>query len=172
MVRTLKSFFSCPAALLGFFLLGFPLPAHASEPVPALSPHEHFQRPETCTKCHLRSQDALAPDRFSTDSNAICLDCHRKESLGRSHPVGVGPRGKPKPMKIPEAFRLDAGGRLMCLTCHTAHGPFLSPGPSFPGQEMFTPGNGGGPGYKTFFLRRTSPEDGFAALCRACHGDL
>jgi hypothetical protein len=82
------------------------------------------------------------------------------------------PRREKSPMKIPETFRLTADGRLMCLTCHTAHGPYLSPNPSFPGQAPNELGDGHGQGYKTYYLRRASPKDGFAVLCRACHGNL
>ncbi len=115
----------------------------------------------------------LSPDRFTSESDDFCLECHRRESLGRSHPRGtVAPRATP-PLKVPEPFRLSSDGRLMCLTCHAAHGPYLSATPSFPGQGRYDESaTGGGSGYKTYYLRRVGPGEGFAALCHACHGEL
>jgi hypothetical protein len=144
--------------------------ANASQSLSSHAPHDHFQNPEACPKCHVFAEGVLAPDRFLPDSDGFCLGCHRKESLGRSHPVNVGRREKSPTMKIPGAFRLGSDGRLLCLTCHAAHEPYLSANPSFPGQAPFTSEDGARTGYKTYYLRRTSPKDGFAALCMACHG--
>jgi predicted CXXCH cytochrome family protein len=67
--------------------------------------------------------------------------------MGRSHPVNVRPEEKYRKMKVPADLRLDDDGRIMCLTCHTAHGSYVS-----------------------YFLRRSSPDRGFEVLCEACHG--
>jgi predicted CXXCH cytochrome family protein len=110
-------------------------------------PHAHFRNPDQCPNCHLSRGSPPEPGRFSTAADAVCLECHTKDSTGRSHPVNVRPEEKFRKMKVPADLRLDDDGRIMCLTCHTAHGPYVS-----------------------FFLRRSSPDRGFEVLCEACHG--
>jgi predicted CXXCH cytochrome family protein len=110
-------------------------------------PHAHFRNPDQCPKCHLSPGSPSGPGRFSTEADAVCLECHTKESMGLSHPVNVRPGEKPRKMKVPADLRLDDDGRIMCLTCHTAHGS-----------------------YESYFLRRSSPNRGFEVLCEACHG--
>lgn len=144
----------------------------ASDYYPRGNPHAHFQNPQQCPKCHIYHRSQLEPERISTEADAVCLGCHRKESLGRSHPVNVRPREKYWKMKVPPDFRLDDDGRIMCLTCHTAHGAYLSTVKSFPKAVPFPTNSSGGPYYKTFFLRRSSPTLGAAVLCDACHEKL
>jgi len=110
-------------------------------------PHAHFRNPDQCPKCHLSPGSQAGPGRFSTEASAVCLGCHAEGSMGRSHPVNVRPEEKYRKMKVPADLRLDDDGRIMCLTCHTAHGPYVS-----------------------YFLRRTGPDRGFEVLCEACHG--
>ncbi len=110
-------------------------------------PHAHFRNPAQCPKCHLSRDSRPDPGRFSTEADAVCLECHAKESLGRSHPSNVRPEEKYRKMNVPADLRLDDDGRIMCLTCHTAHGP-----------------------YAPCFLRRSGPGRGFELLCEACHG--
>ena len=119
----------------------------ASDGPPRGDPHAHFQNPDQCPKCHLSPGSPPGSGRFSTEADTVCLGCHTKESMRRSHPVNVGLEEKYRKMKAPADLRLDDDGRIMCLTCHTAHGPYLS-----------------------YFLRRSSPDGGFEALCEACHG--
>ncbi|OIP36106.1 MAG: hypothetical protein AUK27_02625 [Deltaproteobacteria bacterium CG2_30_66_27] len=111
------------------------------------NPHAHFQNAQQCPKCHLTYQGGMGPERFSTEADAVCLECHTKGTTGRSHPRNVRPEEKSRKMKVPSDLRLDDDGRIMCLTCHTAHGPYVSN-----------------------FLRRSSPDRGFETLCEACHG--
>jgi len=111
------------------------------------NPHAHFRNPDQCPKCHLFPGSQPAAGRFSTEANAVCLACHTKGSMGRSHPVNARPEEKYRDMKVPADLRLDDGGRIMCLTCHTAHGQYVS-----------------------YFLRRSGPGDAFDVLCEACHG--
>jgi len=111
------------------------------------NPHEHFRNPDVCPKCHLTPGSQPGPGRFSTEADAVCFGCHTKEGMGRSHPVNVRPDEKHRKMEVPADLRLNVDGRLMCLTCHTAHGPYVS-----------------------YFLRRSSPDGGFAVLCESCHG--
>jgi predicted CXXCH cytochrome family protein len=113
------------------------------------NPHAHFRNPDQCPKCHLSPGSQPDPGRFSTEADAVCFECHTKEGMGRSHPANVRPEEKyrNRKMKVPADLRLDDDGRIMCLTCHTAHGPHVS-----------------------YFLRRSSPDRGFEVLCEACHG--
>ena len=111
------------------------------------NPHAHFRTLGLCPKCHLSPGVQPGPGRFSTEADVVCLGCHTKEGMGRSHPVNVRPDEKYRKMAVPADLRLDDGGRLMCLTCHTAHGPYVS-----------------------YFLRRSSPDGGFEVLCESCHG--
>jgi predicted CXXCH cytochrome family protein len=119
----------------------------ASDGLQRGNPHAHFRNPDLCPKCHLSPGSSSGPNRFSTEADAVCLGCHPKESMGRSHPLNVRPEEKYRKMKVPADLRLDDDGRIMCLTCHTAHGSDVS-----------------------FFLRRSSPDRGFEVLCEACHG--
>jgi len=111
------------------------------------NPHAHFRNPDLCPKCHLSPGSPSGFGRISTDADAVCLGCHTKEGMGRSHPVNVRPEEKYRKMKVPADLKLDDDGRLMCLTCHTAHGPYVS-----------------------HFLRRSGPGRGFEVLCESCHG--
>lgn len=157
-------------ALAGVFC--FAVVLVASDGSPRGDPHAHFQNPEHCLKCHLTYQGRMDPDRFSIETDAFCLGCHKKESLGRSHPQNVRPREKYRKMKIPADFRLDEDGRIMCLTCHTAHGAYISTVKVYPKQSPFPTDSSGGPYYKTLFLRRSNPKEGWSSLCGACHENL
>lgn len=104
------------------------------------------------------------------DADGFCLECHRSEALGRSHPRHVRPRDRYWKMKVPEEYRLDDDGRILCLTCHEGHGKFLSTVRAFPGQRPEERrGTGGTSNYRTLYLRRSDPEQGFAPLCHGCH---
>jgi len=150
----------------------FALVLIASDYYPRGNPHAYFQAPASCPKCHVMIGGRPHPDRFSVDSDALCLGCHQLGNLGRTHPVNVRPGKKYWKMKVPDDFRLDDDGRLMCLTCHTAHGPYVSTTKAFPNQSAFSSGSSSGTYYKTFYLRRLDPNKGFAALCDACHEKL
>jgi predicted CXXCH cytochrome family protein len=131
-------------ALAGVLCLA---PALVASDGPRGNPHAHFRNPDQCPKCHLSAGSHLDPGRISTESDAVCLGCHAKGSMRRSHPVNMRPEEKYRKMKVPADLRLDDDGRIMCLTCHTAHGSYVS-----------------------YFLRRSSPDRGFEVLCEACHG--
>jgi len=133
------------AALAGLFCFAPALVA--SDGPRSGNPHAHFRNPDQCPKCHLSPGSPPGPGRFLTEADAVCLGCHAKESMGRSHPVNVRPEEKYRKMKVPADLRLDDDGRIMCLTCHTAHGSYVS-----------------------HFLRRSSPDRGSEVLCEACHG--
>ena len=132
------------AALAGLFCFASALVA--SDGPRSGNPHAYFRNPDQCPKCHLSAPSQPGPGRFSTGADAVCFGCHAKESMGRYHPVNVRPEEKYRKMKVPADLRLDDDGRIMCLTCHTAHGSYVS-----------------------FFLRRSSPDRGVEVLCEACH---
>jgi hypothetical protein len=75
-------------------------------------------------------------------------------------------------MVVPKDLPLDNEGRLFCLTCHNAHGPFLSPIRAYAVQEEENPDDPAGtkPAYRTYFARRSDPVRGFVLLCEECHG--
>jgi hypothetical protein len=160
-----------PAGLLPGLavVLCFALVLVAADFFPIGNPHAHFQNAQQCAKCHLSNRGKVEPDRFLTETDAVCFGCHRQDSLGRSHPVTVRPRDKYWKMKVPPDFRLDDDGRMICLTCHTAHGPFLSTVKAHPKQVPFSSNSSGGPYYKTLYLRMSNPKEGWANLCDACH---
>ena len=133
------------AALAG--VLFFAPALFASDEPRRGNPHAHFRNPDQCPKCHLSPGSQPAPGSFSTEADTVCLECHARGSMRRTHPVGVRPDEKYRKMKVPADLRLDDGGRIMCLTCHTAHGQYVS-----------------------YFLRRSGPDRGFDVLCEACHG--
>lgn len=111
------------------------------------NPHAYFRNPDQCLKCHLSTGTQVGPYRLSTEADAVCMECHPQGRMGRSHPTKARPEEKYRAMKVPADLPLDDDGRIMCLTCHTAHGPHAS-----------------------YFLRRSSPDRGFEVLCEACHG--
>jgi hypothetical protein len=83
--------------------------------------------------------------------------------------MDVRPADRYGKVKVPADLRLADDGRMLCLTCHAAHGAYFSAVRTFPGQAPEDPETSGGGRYRTFFLRRTHPERGFESLCEACH---
>lgn len=141
---------------------------------PAYNPHAHFRSNGMCPKCHLGPAGVPATDRFTGASTDFCLGCHSKEALGRSHPIGVRPRDRDRRMRIPADYRLADDGRMMCLTCHNAHGPFVSTVKTFLAQKPENADRAAGtpPYYRTLFLRRSDPVKGRSVLCDGCHERL
>lgn len=138
----------------------------------AADPHSHFRNPDGCRSCHAYRQSVLEPDRFVPGTDSLCLGCHSLEGLGITHPRNVRPGDAHHQMAVPKDLRLDSEGRMFCLTCHTAHGPFLSPTRAYAKQKASNPGAPAGtkPMYRTSFARRSDPVRGFVPLCEACHG--
>ncbi len=161
-------------ALVALPLL-LPVPASAASGGAAAKtadPHVHFQNADACPRCHASGRSALSPDRFLATADAFCLGCHSGPGLGISHPIHVRPGKAGRAMTVPDDFPLDQRGRLLCLTCHRAHGPFLSAQRAFPGQEPVGR-SGGDEGrllYRTYYVRRSDSVRGFAPLCEGCHG--
>jgi predicted CXXCH cytochrome family protein len=145
MIRGVRIRAGLLAALAGVFCLATGV--LASDGPRRGNPHAYFLNPDQCRKCHLYEGSQMAPGRISTGTDKVCLECHAKQSMGHTHPVNVRPEDKYRKMKVPADLRLDDDGRITCLTCHTAHGQYVS-----------------------YFLRRSSPDRGFEVLCEACHG--
>jgi len=141
---------------------------------PNYNPHASFREAASCPRCHPVVGGKPDPDRLLPASADLCLGCHSRESLGRSHPVGGRPREKYWKMRVPREFRLDDDGRMTCLTCHSAHGPFLSTVKVYPSQQPENPDASPGTPlyYKTRYVRRTDPVKGWAVLCDGCHEKL
>ena len=141
---------------------------------PRYNPHGVFGKTEKCGKCHIYYKEELEPTRFRPDCNDYCMECHTADQLGRSHPNRVRPKDKYWKMVVPPDYRLDDDGRIMCLTCHRAHGPFLSTVKAYLKQkpENVRPPEGVPAYYKTYFVRVTDPEKGYAVLCDGCHKKL
>ncbi|MGA1839422.1 MAG: cytochrome c3 family protein [bacterium] len=80
-----------------------------------------------CSLCHLSSETPPPDDKnhenrlWTRDEIGIgvCYKCHPKEKLGISHPVGIYPSGK---IRVPDVLPTGTEGRLLCITCHSAHG--------------------------------------------------
>ena len=157
---------SCP------FLLLLPSAGGEDVPGPASGPHLHFRYPDSCPRCHVLEEGALARERFVPGADAVCLGCHSPEGLGITHPTSGRPAAVRGGMTVPDDLPLDDEGRVFCLTCHRAHGPFLSTTRAFPSQEPEAAGSraAGERVYRTYFARRSDPVLGFAPLCEGCHG--
>ncbi len=139
---------------------------------PAYNPHAHFRANGMCPKCHLGPANAQRAARITGASSAYCLSCH-SGAMGRSHPIGVRPRDRGT-TRVPPDLLLDEGGRVMCLTCHDAHGPFVATTKAFATEEADNPERAPGTPlyYRTRFIRRSDPARGFAVLCSGCHENL
>lgn len=139
---------------------------------PAYNPHAHFRANGMCPKCHIGPAGAGHALRIAGASTAYCLSCH-SGAMGRSHPIGVRPRSRGT-TRIPPDLVLDEDGRIMCLTCHGAHEPFVAATKAFATEEPENADRAPGtaPYYRTRFVRRSDPARGFVVLCDACHEGL
>jgi hypothetical protein len=136
------------------------------------NPHSHFMDPASCPQCHVYHGSKLEKGRFLPGTDTFCLDCHSLEGLGITHPIAIRPGNGRRRMRVSADLPLDSEGKIFCLTCHYAHGPFLSSTRAFASQEAADPGVSAGskPAYRTYFARMSDPVRGFAPLCEACHG--
>lgn len=138
---------------------------------PGYNPHASFRDAATCPRCHPVAGGKPDTGRLLPGSAGFCLGCHTAEPLGRTHPIGARPRDKYGKMKIPGEFRLDADGRMTCLTCHSAHGRHLATVKAFPAQRPENPDAAPGTPlyYKTRYVRKADPVKAYAVLCYGCH---
>lgn len=162
-----------PLFLSGLFLGALLLFQGVSSAVsPPANPHAYFEQPEQCPRCHLYSGSNPDPGRISTASIEFCLGCHRAEGQNRTHPLKVHPEGGMRRMKVPPEYHLGDGEHVVCLTCHSAHGPFVSNVRAFPGQKPILVDQAL-PYYRTYFLRRPTFADKMSeTLCNGCHRTL
>jgi hypothetical protein len=152
----------------------FPVPPVMGERLSDSSadPHSYFMNPASCPRCHVYRGSGREKGRFLPGADTFCLDCHSLEGLGTSHPIAIRPGAGDPGMRVPAELPLDSEGKIFCLTCHNAHGPFLSSNRSFAAQKAANTGAPAGsePAYRTYFVRRSDPVRGFAPLCEECHG--
>jgi predicted CXXCH cytochrome family protein len=79
-----------------------------------------------CEVCHVvdAAGRPLEPVALTARQETFCAGCHA-ETLGpvpaSSHPSGLVPA-----RALPDAFPLDAEGRLTCSSCHDLHGSGVS----------------------------------------------
>lgn len=152
----------------------YPVPPVSGEGVSAIpdDPHSHFMDPESCPKCHVYRGSRPEKGRFLPGTDTFCMECHSLEGLGITHPIAIRPGNGRRRMRVPADLPLDGEGKIFCLTCHYAHGPFLSSTRAFASQKAADTGAPAGskPAYRTYFARRSDPVRGFAPLCEGCHG--
>ena len=120
-----------------------------------------------CAICHLRWVDDFEAKEkkdylldFSEEkvvaTEMMCYSCHDGSIMDSRlrvwetsrHKAGTKPSGK---ISVPDNFPLDPQGRLMCATCHSAHGVDST-------TDMGS----------TIFLREPNVN---SSLCRKCHRD-
>ncbi len=115
----------------------------------------------TCATCHtphaLPSETGQEIDVFLRSPNAdseLCRRCHRSYDAGPeggAHPIGVtAPQGALRATAAAGSlYSRDGSGRIICETCHSAHGTRASP---------------------QLTLHDAPPED-MQFLCFLCHSD-
>jgi hypothetical protein len=114
----------------------------------------------------------LEAGRIAASSVDFCLECHRADEQGITHPLKVRPGDRFRGIAVPPDYCLSNDGKIICLTCHTAHGPGRSAIKAHASQRPDDPGSppGSPPSYKTYFLRRPDPVSlGYGSLCLGCH---
>jgi predicted CXXCH cytochrome family protein len=139
--------------------------------LPEAPPAGSLTQPRACTVCHLEWMQPLArgastllmsPPPNSREQPFVsrpttCLSCHdgavidsrRLVWVEHGHETGLEP---PPTMQVPPTLPL-VEGRIMCRTCHSAHGAWRGSG------AMAT----------AIFLRTPNPA---SELCVACHVDM
>lgn len=93
---------------------------HNRSELASRNPHSSMKDRESCKFCHDTmtdpSNEEAARVSFISNTRLICLRCHPQEA----HPMGVNHMISPK-IDLPEMFRLDIKGKIVCTTCHNPH---------------------------------------------------
>lgn len=147
--------------------------APAGSPLPP-SPHQYMSVAGACAGCHAYYRGNPDPHEFVVTIPEKCWECHSQKNLGRSHPIGVDPRRTTTSVEVPEEFPLEAGN-VSCGSCHNPHMEFLAKTKAYPAQSVTfiqMEGRQEISWYKTLFLRKSDPIQGFEPLCTACHRDF
>ena len=74
-------------------------------------PHQGFEE-ESCVRCHQDHGETPPKEHLPTERDMyLCYECHKKSSLGRSHPTGA-------------TVIEEKSGKMMTCTsfCHNPHG--------------------------------------------------
>lgn len=133
------------------------------------NPHEIFDEApgEACEACHkvmpprysgaTRHALELDADALQVDGTTMCDVCHTDEHM---HMVGVH-IDFPSPKDLP----LDGEQKVMCLTCHYAHGKLTSDRPWAAVSFMDRLTNNDDL-HKSYLLRRNNSN---GELCLVCH---
>jgi hypothetical protein len=75
-----------------------------------------------CIECHEHLPFTKGDQALRKEVGDSCVACHPRHhgtDKMRSHPVNALPS-----MSIPPDMRLDAQGRITCITCHAFHGEY------------------------------------------------
>ncbi|RMG58491.1 MAG: hypothetical protein D6713_07605 [Deltaproteobacteria bacterium] len=140
---------------------------------PNYNPHDFIDDSGACPRCHyVDERGTMDETGFIPQLVDFCHECHTVEDLGRSHPIGVDPTDVYWRLRLPDDFYLDTEHNMTCITCHKGHGKYLSTEKTFPFQKPVNPDaeKWGEPYYyKTYYVRRSDPEKGYAVMCNECH---
>lgn len=161
------------SGVLVLLLLALALTRAPADVAPPANPHQIFSAAGSCAGCHAYFSGTMDPHSFVVEILGICMKCHSKEDLGRSHPVGVDPGSSPTTIGEPAELPLE-DGKVSCGSCHNPHMAFLSTTRAYQSQRVTylqQEGRTEIPWYKTIFLRMSDPIKGFEPLCVACHKD-
>jgi len=87
------------------------------------NPHSYMDAEGKCSTCHAGNGDPIDPHNFSKDIPDMCWECHSKEKLGRSHPLGVDPANSNGHASVKDNYLRKSdpqdGFTPLCLSCHT-----------------------------------------------------
>jgi hypothetical protein len=123
------------------------------------------------------TDSSIIPHEFSKTHTNMCIstECHTKDELGISHAVDLSPYDTYPDMVVPEEIPLnwDTEKYQEVMTCGSCHNPHLDWLSVIISYEIQKPHKiiGEVPYYKTNYLRIKDPIEGYATLCKSCHGE-
>jgi hypothetical protein len=123
------------------------------------------------------NKSSIIPHEFIKSHTNMCIsaECHTDEELGLSHAVDLSPYDTYPDMIVPEEIPLNWDTEeyqevMTCGSCHNPHLDWLSVTKSFDSQQPYKIILEV-PYYKTDYLRIQDPIEGYATLCKSCHGE-